>query len=106
MRLLVFNVNSQCVHKDPECDFSHIVAGTKKYLRAKFNFSDDWNGCVKVASFWRGEKEEAVMLNSNGTCDIPPEVLTGATFRVSITGQRNDYRIITNKIIVRQEVRR
>lgn len=106
MRLLVFNVNSQCISKDPNCDFSHIVAGTKNYLRAKFIFSDEWSGCIKAASFWRGEKEEAVMLNSDGTCDIPPEILTGATFRVSVTGQKNDYRITTNRILIRQEVSR
>lgn len=103
MRLLEFNVSSQCVHKDPECDFSHIVAGTKNYLRAKFTFSDEWDGCNKAASFWRGEKEYAVLL-INDTCDIPPEVLTGATFRVSVTGLRNDYQLTTNKILVRQEV--
>jgi hypothetical protein len=82
------------------------VAGTKNYLRAKFTFSSEWRDCVKVASFWRGEKEYAVLLNSDGTCDIPPEVLPGATFRVSVIGQKQDYRITTNKIVVRQEVSR
>lgn len=106
MRLLTFNVESQCVHKDPNCDFTNIVAGTKNYLRAKFTFSDEWRDCVKVASFWRGEKEYAVVLNSDGICDIPPEALTGATFRVSVIGQKQDYRITTNKIVVRQEVPR
>lgn len=106
MRLLIFNVDSQCVHKDPNCDFTNIVAGTKNYLRAKFTFSDEWRDCVKVASFWRGEKEHAAVLNSDGICDIPPEALTGATFRVSVIGQKQDYRITTNKIVVRQEVPR
>lgn len=105
MRLLQFNVTSQCVHKDPDCDFSNIVAGTKNYLRAKFTFSKEWDGCAKAASFWRGENEYAVLL-VNDTCDIPDEVLTGATFRVSVTGQRGDYVITTNKILVRQEVSR
>lgn len=106
MRLLIFNVNSQYVSKDPNCDFTNIVAGTKNYLRAKFTFSDEWRDCVKVASFWRGEKEYAVLLNSDGTCDIPPEALPGATFRVSVIGQKQDYRITTNKIVVRQGVSR
>jgi hypothetical protein len=102
----VFDVNSQHVSKNPDCDFSHIVAGTKNYLRAKFNFSSDWNDYVKVASFWRGEREEAVILNTDGTCDIPPEVLNGATFRVAVTGQRKECRITTNRILIRQEVSR
>ena len=106
MRLLVFNVDSQCVHKDQNCDFTGIVAGTKNYLRAKFSFSDDWRDCVKVASFWRGNKEHAVVLDGDNSCDIPPDALVGATFRVSVIGQRQDYRITTNKIVVRQEVSR
>lgn len=105
MRLLVFNINNQCIHKDPNCDFSHIVAGTKNYLKAKFTFSDVWDDCVKVARFWRGEKEYAAILE-DGECYIPAEALTGATFRVSVTGQKNDFRIQTNTIIVRQEVSR
>jgi hypothetical protein len=105
MRLLTFNVDSQCVTKDPNCDFSNIVAGTKNYLRAKFTFSEEWRDCVKVASFWRGEKEHAVLLNSDGTCDIPPEALIGATFKVSVIGQTPEYRIPTNKVLVRQVIR-
>lgn len=105
MRLLVFNVDSQRIQKDPNCDFSNIVAGTNNYLRAKFTFSDEWRDCVKAVSFWRGEKEYAVLLN-NDECDIPPEALVGATFRVSVTGQRNGCFIPTNKILVRQEVSR
>lgn len=105
MRLLEFNVSSQCIHKDPNCDFNNLVAGTKNYLRAKFTFSDEWDGCTKAVSFWRGEKEHAVLLTGD-TCDIPPEVLTGATFRVSVTGQHDDYLLTTNKILVRQEVSR
>ena len=105
MRLLVFNINNQCIHKDPDCDFSHIVAGTENYLKAKFIFSDVWEDCIKVASFWRGEKEYAVILE-NDECFIPSEALTGATFRVSVIGQGTDFRIPTNKIIIRQEVSR
>ena len=106
MRLLSFNVDAQYIKKDPEYDFNNIVAGTENYLRAKFTFSKEWNDCIKVASFWRGEKEHAVILKHDGTCDIPPEVLTGATFRVSVIGQNDTYRITTNKIVVRQEVSR
>ena len=104
MRLLTFNVDSQHICKDPNCDFTNIVAGTNSYLRAKFTFSDEWRDCVKVASFWRGEKEQAVLLNSDGTCDIPHQVLSGASFRVSVIGQKQNYRITTNRIVVRQEV--
>lgn len=106
MRLLVFNVDSQCIHKDPNCDFDHIMAGTVNYLVAKFTFSDEWRDCIKVARFWRGEKEYSAILDSDCACVIPPEALVGATFRVSVIGQKKEYRITTNKIVVRQEVSR
>ena len=105
MRLLKFNVNAQHIQKDPECDFTGIVAGTSGYLRAQFVLSSEWQGCTVVASFWRGSKEYAVILE-NDECMIPMEVLRGQTFRVSVTGQRNDYRITSNKVLVRQEVSR
>lgn len=105
MRLLKFNVNAQIIQKDPGCDFSNVVAGTQNYLRAQFTFSPEWHDCILVASFWRGKNEHAMLIR-NGECDIPQEVLVGPTFRISVTGQRGDYRITTNKTLVRQEVSR
>lgn len=103
MRLLKFNVNAQQIEKDPECDFNNIVAGTVGYLKAQFAFSSEWENCVKVARFWRGSQEHAVLLDGN-TCIIPAEALVGATFRVSVLGKKGEYRITTNQTIVRQEV--
>ena len=105
MRILEFIVNTQHIAKDPNCDFSNIVAGTKNYLKAHFTFSSEWQDCILVASFWRGGKEHAALIQ-DGFCDIPPEVLTGRTFHVSVIGQKDDYRITTNRILVRQEVSR
>ena len=105
MRLLEFDVNSQRITKNPQCDFSNIVAGTKNYLKASFTFSSEWRDCVLVASFWKGGKEYAQFIKNN-QCEIPPEVLSGPTFSISITGQRGDYRITTNRVLVRQEVSR
>lgn len=103
MRLLKFNVDAQHIQKDPNCDFSNIVAGTKEYLRAQFTFSPEWQDCILVASFWRGKDEHAVFIE-NGECMIPSEALTGNMFRISVIGQRGTYRITTNKIAVKQEV--
>lgn len=103
MRQLMFNVNSQCITRDPECDFSGLVAGTVGYLQACFSFSPEWDGCKLVAQFWRGEEEHARFI-IDGTCDIPPDVLLGRTFKVSVIGVRDGYRISTNKVVVRQEV--
>lgn len=103
MRSLMFKVNGQKITKDPECDFSGLVAGSEGYLEAKFTFSEEWNNCIVVARFWRGIKEHAVKI-VNGKCDIPPEALTGATFKVSVVGKRRGFLINTNKITVVQEV--
>lgn len=105
MRLLKFIVNAQQIQKDPTCDFNDLVAGTKDYLRAQFTFSPEWQDCFVIASFWRGKEEHAKIVE-NGECTIPAEALVGSTFRVSIVGQRGNYRITTNKVLVRQEVSR
>lgn len=105
MRTLEFIVDVQHIHKGPNCDFTNIVAGTNNYLQAHFTFSPEWQDCILVASFWRGGKEHAAFIE-DGKCDIPPEVLVGRTFGISVTGQRDEYRITTNRIIVRQEVPR
>ena len=62
MRALKFNVNAQQIHKDPDCGFSNIVAGTKNYLKAHFTFSPEWQDCILVARFWRGGKEYAALI--------------------------------------------
>ena len=99
MRILKFNIKSQLIAKDPDCDFSGLVAGTKNYLKAYFTFSSEWDNCI----LWRGSKEYAVVIENNCCC-IPEEVLVGSTFSISITGQNNGYRITTNKVSVNQEV--
>ena len=108
MRILEFNVNKQRLMKKEDCDFSFIVAGSAGYLRAKFYFTEDWDGCKKAASFWIGDAEHAVLLNENDECVIPTEVLKGEKFAISVTGLGgrvgHQYKITTNKIKVRQEV--
>ena len=105
MRLLNFIVNGQHISKDPNCDFSKIVAGSSNYLKAHFTFSPEWHDCKKAASFWRGGKEHAVLLK-NDMCDIPPEALTGLTFGVSVTMQSGNLKVPTDRVIVSQEVYR
>lgn len=104
-RILEFDVKRQRLIKHRGCDFSNIVAGTSGYLKAKFNFShDEWAGCKKAASFWINGEETAVLLNKNDMCEIPPEVLVGDRFEVSVTGKNSNYKILTNKSTVKQEV--
>lgn len=105
MRSLMFKVNGQKIEKDPNCDFSGIVAGTKGYLKAKFTFTEEWNDCILVARFWKGSEEHAARIVKD-ECDIPPEALTGKAFKVSVIGKRGGYLIKTNRILIEQEVNR
>lgn len=104
MRTLEFTVTGQQLKKKPSCDFSGLVAGSKGYLRAKFYFSPDWDGCKKAASFWRDGQEYGIKLDADDSCPIPPAALNGERFEVSVTGAKADYLIKTNKTKVRQEV--
>ena len=105
-RVLEFDVTAQRITKKRDCDFSNIIAGTIGYLKAKFFFSlEEWGDCRKAASFWIDDKEYAVLLNEDNSCVIPHEVLVSERFFVSVTGLNTNYKITTNKVKVKQEVR-
>ena len=44
MRILKFIDDGQRLTKDPSCDFSGIVRGSKNYLMAHFLLSSEWTG--------------------------------------------------------------
>ena len=110
MRVLEFNVDQQRLKKDEGCDFSGIIAGTEGYLKAKFRFSEDWDGCMKVVSFWAvnplfGDPVEyAVLLDENDICAIPADALLYEMFAISVIGAKKNYKITTNRIKINQEV--
>ena len=105
MRILRFNVEKQRITKQKGCDFSGIVAGSVGYLRAKFEFSEEWNSCAtKIARFWNGDNEHSAFLDANNECEIPPEALTARVFEVAIMGVAPSFKIETNKVKVRQGV--
>lgn len=102
MRTLKFIITAQAITRDPDCDFSGIVAGTEGYLRAEFSFSEEWQGCRMAAVFSSLGKEYPRPV-IEGKCVIPAEALTWDNFGVRVVGQRENYRITTNEIKVRQE---
>ncbi len=101
MRILRFIISGQTIRPDPACDFSDIVKGTKGYLRAEFLFSPEWNGCRKAAVFTVLRKEHPVPLINNA-CEIPAEALERNSFKVHVVGEKDGYRITTNKTEVEQ----
>ena len=99
MRILDFLVNGQNIEK--QGDFSGIVKGTKGYLRSRFTFDSEWNGCKKVAVFEKNQKEYPAPLMGN-ECEIPEEALTWNHFYVRVVGEKDGKRITTRKVKVEQ----
>lgn len=102
MRVLKFIVSGQSIRQEPSCDFSGLVPGTKGYLRAEFVFDHNWAGCRKVAVFTSLCKDHPAPIIKNA-CEIPEEALTRKNFQVSVVGERDGYRIQTNKTEVKQD---
>ena len=102
LRTLNFEVNRQRITKSG--DFNDIVAGSKGYLHASFVFSDDWDGCAKVAAFYDIDGNEYAVLIKNDECDIPDEVTDGRKFKLRLIGVKSDdYKIQTNDVTVFQK---
>lgn len=103
MRVLEFVVNDQIITKSPSCDFENLVPGTEGYLYAHFTFSPEWDGAVKAASFWRGNKECTPQLLRDGhSCVISADALTGSSFGVSVVGKKGIQVITTDRVEVKQ----
>lgn len=82
-----------------------IVSRSQDYLKARFNFTEDWNKTQKIAQFVRGDLKYNIMLDNTNSCLVPWELLlTEGSF--SVTVWANNYPnednliITTNKVIV------
>ena len=104
MRTLKFIVDGQIITKDPHCDFEGLVPGSAGYLKAEFAFSSEWNGTAKVAAFYSpmGREFTPKVLDDGKSCMIPADATKGGAFQVKVIGQRGDFEIGTNKILVNQ----
>ena len=105
MRTVKFIVDGQVITQDPSCDFSRLVPGSEKYLKAEFIFSKDWNGRIKVARFWSimGKEYEPQALPDGKSCLVPAEALKKRAFKVQIMGKDDKSKILTNKVKVNQD---
>ena len=103
MRVLDFIVDKQILTKDPKCDFTNIIPGSKGYLRAKFGFSEDWDDCIKVVEFSYGKTEYPPQrIDESNECEIPPGALKNPSFNIGVFGRREGFEISTNKISIDQ----
>ena len=99
-RILSFRVVGQRIEK--YSGFSGLVKGTKGYLQAAFDCSEEWKRCKKAAVFCVGEKDYPVPL-VDGKCDIPDEVTEKANWRVKLIGKCEAYQILTDEVEVAQK---
>jgi len=94
MRIL-FKVTNQTLIQMPR---GNVVSESQDYLYAKFLFSDDWDGTIKIAQFKRDEYFFAKTLDENGECKVPWEILRPeGSFNVAVLG--NNAPGASNKII-------
>lgn len=100
MRYLKFKVTAQII--EPVGDFSNLVPGTSNYLFSQFEFSEEWDSCVKVACFYDRKGEEYACEIRGNKCIIPKEVLVDRYFKLKVIGARGPYQITTNKLKVTQ----
>ena len=65
----------------------YIVEKSKNYLTAKFTFSgSEWKNVAKTAIFKKDDTVINVVLDESGRCEVPWEVITKGTLRVSVFG--------------------
>lgn len=101
MRTLKFNIEGQRIKKNPECDFSGIIAGTKGYLDCEFEFSREWAGLAKAAVFKAADYVKYMPLVNN-RCSIPDEVTDSTRIHVSVVGKDNTMMLSTNTAVILQ----
>lgn len=79
MFLLYANKNKLTVRRDEP-----VTSGSVNVYDAKFGFSDDWNGLSQKVVFKGSGQTRPVLLDKNGQCVIPREVLTTSGGRLSV----------------------
>lgn len=81
------------------CDEAPFLATeSKNYLKCEFEFSTDWEGCIKTAIF-RGVTGVPYCIEiEDDACTVPHEVLRGNVFLISVFGILDDKRITTNTV--------
>lgn len=101
--VLNFNLANQTLTKDGEIDNLHIVADSKNYLIARFNFStDEWKDRLVYALFTYNNNTYKMLLGADdrleaNECFVPAEVIHAPGFTVSCYCES---RITTNLVQV------
>lgn len=85
-------VNQRLYLEPPE-----TAEGTRKYLKAEFSFSEEWDGTVKTAFFLGADGGNHPKLLKDDTCTVPAEALTApGRVGVSVSGTLGETVITTD----------
>ena len=80
--ILNFDVKKQIITRT---DQNQVVANSKNYLKAKFSFTEEWQG--KKTALFKHKSQNLVYelwLDENDTCFVPWEVIKSGSFFVSV----------------------
>lgn len=104
MRKLEFKIEGQVLKKDPDCDFSMIVRGSRGYLQCSFSFDENWNGCTKVVHFYTDDGKSTFIKLVGDTCMVPDDVLDNAVISLNAIGvdSTRDYKITSTMEDIKQ----
>ena len=80
--MLKFNIQNQIITRT---DNFSVVGDSRKYLKAHFSFSEEWDG-INTAIFKNGEDVFCVVLPDDNLCLVPWEVIKPPYFTVSVFG--------------------
>lgn len=101
MNQLHFLVAGQKLRKSRNHPFPEMAAGTKNYYVAVFDLDEAWHGYACVGCF-RTFRDTYYAPIKNRKCVIPEEALKYERFHVSVIGQKDDQRIVTNELTIMQ----
>ncbi len=77
--MIKFNIKNQIIERE---DAFRVVADSREYLTARFEMTEEWQGRV-FAVFGFGGAFFQVILDENGCCNVPFEVIKTPCFSVS-----------------------
>lgn len=107
MRTLKFIVRDQKITKDPDCDFSGLVAGSSGFLNCEFTFEGDmWKDLLKVVEFKTRYQKSDFFQIKDEPVNIPSNVTKGSYFRVCVHGVNMNTKteVATDSVLIEQEV--
>lgn len=82
--MLEFSISNQLLSR---LDAATVVANSENYLECSFQFSQDWENTVAVATFGHSQVQQPISVQIvDGTCMVPHEVIKTPGFQLSVYG--------------------